>query len=760
MWDALRRLMAPPVFGGDEEQTRRAAVLNSLLWTFLILLAAYTILAVPIFVSRKAAALLLVAAFIGIWVGVRVLLHAGRIRLASIVWLAALWILSTFLALLGGGVRSPGAAMYLAIPLWAGLLLGRRGALAAFGICGLTLAGVAGLEATGHLPPQYFPYHPGDSWAFLMLVMAGTVIPLREAVGRLRRALAMAREQVVERTKMEAVATNRTQQLEVVQRVSAEITRELDLDRLLRLILQRAVELVKANGGTILFWDEAAQALVPMLYSENLSGLEWQKIPVGRGVVGRVAASRSGLIVNDYRTWPGAIATSLTRTGVTAAMAEPLLYRDTLVGVINVVQTAAAATFTDRDARFLRLFADQATIAIENARLYAAAGQAAREARSLYAVARGLTSTLDLSEALRLVAAQAVALLGTNYAQVVLYDEATGTLRFGAGHGPDAARCSQLHYEVGKGVAGIVADTRQPLVVNDYQAFPHRFAEFTNRVADLGVPLLYRDRLLGVLTTCSIQPGRQFTDHDRELLTAFAAQAAVAIENARLFDELKQSYGRLQSVAARAAEVEEAERRRLARELHDQVGQNLSALGLNLTMLQAQRGEATDAAFRSRLTDSLTLVERTGAAIRSVMADLRPGVLDDYGLVAALRWLGDEVAARTGIVVDVQGEECAPRLAAPVENCLFRIAQEALVNVTKHAQASEVTVSVEVENGVVRLLISDNGIGFDPARAGKPQGGYHWGLSAMAERALGIGGRCRIESRPGKGTHVIVEAPL
>ena len=142
------------------------------------------------------------------------------------------------------------------------------------------------------------------------------------------------------------------------------------------------------------------------------------------------------------------------------------------------------------------------------------------------------------------------------------------------------------------------------------------------------------------------------------------------------------------------------------------------------------------------------------------MADLRPGVLDDYGLVAALQWLGDEMTTRTGLVVDVQGEALTHRLAAPVENSLFRIAQEALTNVTKHARASEVTVSVELENGVLCLLIADNGIGFDPAQAGGPHGGYGWGLSAMTERALGVGGRCRIESQPGKGTHVIVEVPL
>ena len=167
--------------------------------------------------------------------------------------------------------------------------------------------------------------------------------------------------------------TERTRQLEAVRAVSEEITRELNLSSLLNLILQRAVDLVGAVGGTILFWDAADQVLVQQVRSELFGALEWQRIPAGAGVVGRVAATRRGLRVNDYRAWSGALSTALARTGVTASMAEPLLYRDTLVGVINTVHTDGHAAFSEHDADTLRLFANQAAIAIENARLYEAA---------------------------------------------------------------------------------------------------------------------------------------------------------------------------------------------------------------------------------------------------------------------------------------------------------------------------------------------------------------------------------------------------
>jgi two-component system sensor histidine kinase UhpB len=236
-------------------------------------------------------------------------------------------------------------------------------------------------------------------------------------------------------------------------------------------------------------------------------------------------------------------------------------------------------------------------------------------------------------------------------------------------------------------------------------------------------------------------------------------------ERKRAEEALQQYTERLRALAAQLAEVAEAERQRLARELHDQVGQNLTALGINLNIIRTQMSEEAAAPVRSRLDDSLSLVEQTAARIRDVMADLRPPVLDDYGLVAALHWYGEQFARRTDIAVVVEGVEPVPRLAARVENALFRIAQEALTNVAKHAQATHVTVTVEVDSGTLRLVVADDGIGFDPSallRAGpahlaQPDGSRGWGLLTMTERAEAVGGRCCFESDPGQGAQVIVE---
>ena len=145
--------------------------------------------------------------------------------------------------------------------------------------------------------------------------------------------------------------------------------------------------------------------------------------------------------------------------------------------------------------------------------------------------------------------------------------------------------------------------------------------------------------------------------------------------------------------------------------------------------------------------------------IRDVMARLRPPVLDDYGLLAALRWYSQQFKERTGIVMEVIGEELNPRLPLEKETALFRIVQEALNNVAKHAKASQVTLTLESGDGKGRLTIADDGIGFDPKTHHQPGREPEWGLINMRERAEAIEGKFDIEIAPGKGTKIIVEVP-
>jgi PAS domain S-box-containing protein len=232
------------------------------------------------------------------------------------------------------------------------------------------------------------------------------------------------------------------------------------------------------------------------------------------------------------------------------------------------------------------------------------------------------------------------------------------------------------------------------------------------------------------------------------------------LQQAQLFEEISQKREQLRALTGRLVETEEAERKAIARELHDQVGQTLTGLDLNLNVIKEQISGAlpqANASIQTHLDDSLALVEQIGTRIRDIMAELRPSVLDDYGLLAALHWYRSQLTSRANFAIVIQGDEPAPRLPAPVELALFRITQEALTNVARHAQAGQVTVSLASDNGTVRLIIADDGLGFEIEDRNNLSGRQSWGLLTMAERAEAVGGHCRVESHPSQGTQVIVE---
>jgi len=229
------------------------------------------------------------------------------------------------------------------------------------------------------------------------------------------------------------------------------------------------------------------------------------------------------------------------------------------------------------------------------------------------------------------------------------------------------------------------------------------------------------------------------------------------ITQRRLAEREAEHYARrLKGMSRRAIEIQESERRALAQELHDRVGQNLTALNINLNILKGALASVGAAGFRARLDDSLQLVDRTVDAIRDVMTELRPAVLDDYGLAAVLRWYAEDFSRRTGIAVGLSSSDPVPRLPAAAEMALFRIVQEALTNVAKHAAASQVTLQLRTQHGDFELCIADDGRGFHPDAADSPGERGGWGLMIMRERADSVGATLRLDAAPGRGTRVVV----
>lgn len=219
--------------------------------------------------------------------------------------------------------------------------------------------------------------------------------------------------------------------------------------------------------------------------------------------------------------------------------------------------------------------------------------------------------------------------------------------------------------------------------------------------------------------------------------------------------ERKRAQELLQNLSQRLIETQEAERRRLARELHDELGQMLTAIKLNLQALQNPAGSSP------QLEESIGIVDSAIQQVRALSLDLRPAQLDDLGLVSALRWHLDREARRAGLSTEFVADLPDARLAPELETACFRIAQEALTNVVRHARARRVWVELKQLDAELRLAIRDDGIGFNVSAVQTPQvSDQNLGLHGMQERALIVGGRMEVKSSPGGGTEVEARFPL
>jgi signal transduction histidine kinase len=212
----------------------------------------------------------------------------------------------------------------------------------------------------------------------------------------------------------------------------------------------------------------------------------------------------------------------------------------------------------------------------------------------------------------------------------------------------------------------------------------------------------------------------------------------------------------LRALSRRLVNAQEEERRRLTRELHDRVGPSLTALNILLNRMAGDLSKHVPDRTRRYLRESLNLVEATAESIENVMLDLRAPMLERYGLLRALRWYAQLFAKRTGIATTVNGQDPAPRLDRETEMALFRIMQEALTNVAKHAHTMDATIALHQENGAVTLTVADKGTGF-AGSASERRDLPRCGIAGMHERARAVGGTLRIESSPGAGTRVRVE---
>jgi len=383
-----------------------------------------------------------------------------------------------------------------------------------------------------------------------------------------------------------------------------------------------------------------------------------------------------------------------------------------------------------------------------------AGGDLDKENRLLRRIIEVTSGDLDVREVAGRVAALVTEATGSDVCFVHMVDEERQRVVLAGATPPFDELVGSVELAIGEGVAGWVAEHAQPALVPDkwsdprYRYIPALRGE--DYVSLVSVPLLVRGRVVGVVNVHSIKP-EAYDEHDLALVTQVANLLARTVENARLYERLEQREEMLERFASRTVEAQEMERRRLAGEIHDGISQRLISLWYHL---QAATHAISDPpALERELAVATELTTSALADARGAITGLRPFVLDDLGLAPSLESLARTVTGPE-IEVDVSPVELPPH----VEVALYRIAQEALQNVVKHAQATSVSLRLSAEPDGVRLTVCDDGRGFDEAMAPDTER-HSYGMVGIRERAELIGAHLSVVSRPGRGTTLELLVP-
>jgi signal transduction histidine kinase/ligand-binding sensor domain-containing protein len=584
-----------------------------------------------------------------------------------------------------------------------------------------------------------------ETWWFRGLAIAGLAL-LGFAVYWQRVRGIRSRSQELERQ-----VTNRTRELAALNAIAAVVSRSLDTQQILTDALDKTLEVTGLEAGGIYLLQENASCgegggILKVVAHKGLSAELVEgtdNLVVGEGFSGQVVQTGQPLVVGDLTTDPRLTRPVVRESGFRFVAIAPLVSRAAVCGTLFVM-TRGETKFTQQDVELLSSIGVQIGVAIENAHLFAAEQRRAEQFRLINQVGRELTLILDVNEVLGQVTRMIQKAFGYYHVGIGLIEGDEVVYRVGAGELWDepAFEFKPARLKVGaEGFSGWVAASGESLLIPDVSKDTRYVWLLHSRTrSELTVPVLVKGQVIGVL---DVQSDRlnAFDDTDLAVLQSLAHQVGAAVENVQLYEQ-----------GQRAAVMEE--RSRLARDLHDAVTQTLFSASLIAEAVPAS-WELDQQEGRQLLRELQQLTRGALAEMRTLLLELRPAALIETGLSDLLHQLAEAAAGRAGVPVTVEvSGDCA--LPPDVHVVLYRISQEALNNVVKHARASQAELSLRCATAPtgtgseVELHVRDDGRGFDPGGVAPD----HLGLGIMRERAEAIGAHLRIETAIGQGTRV------
>jgi signal transduction histidine kinase len=392
-------------------------------------------------------------------------------------------------------------------------------------------------------------------------------------------------------------------------------------------------------------------------------------------------------------------------------------------------------------------------------------GERYQELLALSRVSAAISGLWDLDAVLKVALDNILKIMQGTIGGILLLDEPTQILSYHIHQGLSDSYIEKMRLSLGEGIAGRVAQSGKAILLENISTDPRAghpdLITAEGLKAFICVPIRAKENVLGVINIASRRTHR-FTRKDLHLLYSIGDQLGVAIQQAKLYERLRKARERYRKLTRQILVAQEDERKRLARELHDETSQTLSGLTLQLQAL-ADMAEKSggDAELINRLKKVQSLAVQVHTEIRRLMADLRPSLLDTLGLVPSIRQLADTRLRPLNINVSVETIGGERRLDPEVETGFFRVAQGSIGNIIEHSKAKNVTIAVEYLDSELVLRITDDGQGFDvSAITDVEESGRGRGLFSMRERIMLLGGTASVESKIGQGTTVWARAPI
>jgi signal transduction histidine kinase len=541
---------------------------------------------------------------------------------------------------------------------------------------------------------------------------------------------------------------DRDQRLRHLAESVAAIGSEIALEDVLQKTVDTAARLVGARWAALGVLDRTGSHLERFITTgiDDETRARIGDVPGGHGVLRVLLREGRPLRLADVTRSPHFKGFPLGHPSMRSFLGVPILVRDVVYGDLYVAEKEVDE-FTDGDEEFLTLLAAQTAPMIERVRIHQAGVHWVHQLDGLNELTLDILEERDVSRLLPLVASRLRELIRARRVLISL-PAPSGGLRVAAADGEGVADLVGDPVPSESKVARVLArgkSERIDSLLEDHEV-DQESARRAGGLTALVVPLVFHQRAIGVMSAFNKDgPDPRFTDDDLRLAEAFSTRAALAVH-------LSERVAR--ETLDAILDAQEAERSRIARELHDETGSALSAVLLGLTAIDQA---ATLLEARRASTDLRDTAVTTLESVARLALELRPSTLDDFGLVPALKDLGSGLEERGGPKVELKLDlATAERLPAKVETALFRITQEALTNVVKHADAKTVHITFARQERSVILTVDDDGRGFSRAQAG----GDKLGLVGMRERTTSVNGALDIKSNPGAGTRLTVQIPL